>query len=41
MLDREVLDRVKTLNLTSLEQMQTCVLLYLFRHGARDNVCNF
>ena len=36
MVDRSVLDMILAMDISQVEQIQTCLLVYLFRHGATD-----
>ena len=41
MISREMLETIKTLSITSSEQIQICILLYLVNHGAKLDQCNY
>ena len=36
MVDRVILDMILGMNISQVEQIQTCLLVYFFRHGAKD-----
>ena len=36
MVDRVILDMILGMNISQVEQIQTCLLVYFFRHGAKE-----